>query len=272
MKMAIPFARWMFAALLPAVIAGCGVTDDPQTLIAKAQDHRQQGNREAAIIELKNALQKQPEHAEARYLLGLAYLDGGESQRAEVELSKALSLGRDPKQVLPPLAKSMILQRKFEESLVATDPARVAGARGSAEILNLRALAELSLGRLRAAKEALALAMLLQPDYADGMLAQARIALIEGNRDAASALVDKALVAAPKNVDGWLLKGNLQRQAGNPDAARTAYQKAVEIDPRNALPVSILPQSRSIPNIMPKRQRSSMPCARSTPGTSRRRS
>lgn len=77
MKMAIPFARWMFAALLPAVIAGCGVTDDPQTLIAKAQDHRQQGNREAAIIELKNALQKQPEHAEARYLLGLAYLDGG---------------------------------------------------------------------------------------------------------------------------------------------------------------------------------------------------
>ena len=235
MKMTIPVARWMFVALLPAALAGCSLSDDPQSLIARAQEHRQQGKRQAAIIELRNALQKQPDNAEARYLLGLAYLDGGEAPRAEVELAKALSLGHDPKLVLPPLAQAMILQRKYEEALVATDPARVAGARGSVEILNVRSLAELSRGRLRAAKEALDLAMVLQPDYADGMIAQARIAVIEGNRDAASALVDKALAAAPKNVKGWLLRGNLQRQAGDPDAARTAYQKAVEIDPRDVI-------------------------------------
>ena len=234
MKKASPVARWMFVMLLAAAIAGCGLSDDPQSLIAKSQAYRQQGNRAAAIIGLKNALQKQPDNVEARYLLGLAYLDGGEVQRAEAELSKALTLGRDPKEVLPPLAKSMILQRKFEEALDVTDPARVVGARGSVEILNIRALAELSRGRLRAAKATLDLAMVMQPDYADGMLAQARIALIEGNKDAASALVDKALAAAPKNLDGWLLRGDLNRQLGNQEAARSAYRKAVEIEPRNS--------------------------------------
>jgi len=178
MRKATTVALWTFAALLPVAIAGCSLTDDPQSMIAKSQDYRQQGNRAGAIIELKNALQKQPDNVEAHYLLGLAHLDGGEGPRAEAELSKALTLGRDAKQVLPPLAKSMILQRKFEEALYVTDPARVAGARGSVEILNIRALAELARGRLRAAKGALDLAMVMQPDYADGMLAQARIALI----------------------------------------------------------------------------------------------
>mgnify|MGYP003693659433 CR=1 FL=1 len=102
------------------------------------------------------------------------------------------------------------------------------------EILNIRALAELSRGRLRAAKGALDLAMVMQPDYADG---HARASpncadrREQGRRFGASSTRRSRLRRT--NVDGWVLRGDLNRQLGNQDAARIAYQKAVEIDPRN---------------------------------------
>ena len=96
---------------------------------------------------------------------------------------KALALGFDPKQVLPELAKSLIVQEKFKEALDATDPARVPSAQGSPEILNVRAFAQLGMRQLAAAKASLDLAMVLRPDFADGMLSQARIALLEGDAD-----------------------------------------------------------------------------------------
>ena len=88
--------------------------------------------------------------------------------------------------------------------------------------------------QLAAAKASLDLALVLRPDFADGILSQARIALLEGDGAAATALVDKALAIDPKNVDGWLLKGGIQRQAGTPDLARTSFLKAIEINPRSA--------------------------------------
>ncbi len=203
-------------------------------MIASSKTHRQKGEYQAAIIQLRNVLQQNPDHAEARYLLGTAYLESGEAAFATVELRKAQDLGYDPKLILPELGKSLIAQEKFKEALDATDPATVAGAQSSPEILNVRTFAQLGLRQLAAAKASLDLAMILRPDFADGMLMQARIALIEANPDAASALVDKALALDPKNVDGWLLKGNLQRQAGDTDKARSAFQRAVEVGPRSA--------------------------------------
>src|SRR3990167_9352632 len=85
----------LLAALTLAAIAGCGAPSDTQSLIAKAQEYRQKGDDMAAIIELKNLLQKNPDHAQARYLLGLAYLRAGDEASAEAELRRALKLGND---------------------------------------------------------------------------------------------------------------------------------------------------------------------------------
>ncbi|MBI1990408.1 MAG: hypothetical protein HYS65_11900, partial [Betaproteobacteria bacterium] len=50
------------AALTLAAVAGCDASSDPQSLIARAQEYRQKGDYKAAIIELKNLLQKNPDH------------------------------------------------------------------------------------------------------------------------------------------------------------------------------------------------------------------
>ena len=260
--------RFLLTAVLLAVAAaGCTPSSDPASLIASSQVYRQKGNYPAAIIELRNLLQQNPDHAEARYLLGTAYLESGEAAFATLELQKAQTLGYDAKQVLPELAKSLIAQEKFKEALDATDPAKIPSAQGSPEILNVRAFAQLGTAAC-GGHVPLDLAMILRPDFADGMLTQARIASGEGNPDAAAALVDKALAVDPKNIDAWLLKGNLQRQSGETDKARSSLQKAIEIKPRSVAARLTSRPSKSPPSALRRRRSNWRRCTISRPGTS----
>ena len=72
-------------------IAGPSFAADPaaQEFIQKAQDYRDQGKLKHAVIELKNALQENPENAEARLLLGQTYLDLTKGPAAEKEARRS---------------------------------------------------------------------------------------------------------------------------------------------------------------------------------------
>ena len=63
---------------LPVVLAAlalAGCTDDnPERRLAAAKEYLQKNDQKAAVIEIKNALQANPELGEARYLLGAALL------------------------------------------------------------------------------------------------------------------------------------------------------------------------------------------------------
>src|SRR5690349_23372188 len=85
-------------------IAGCsGKT--PDALVASAKAYLAKNDLNAGIIELKAALQKNPDLAEARFLLGKALLDRDDPVGAEIELWKAAELGRPDDVVLPLLTK-----------------------------------------------------------------------------------------------------------------------------------------------------------------------
>ena len=64
----------------------------------------------AAVIQIKNALQKYPELAEGRFLLGKALLESGDPVAAEVELRKAQELNHPVDQVAPLLMRSRLAQ------------------------------------------------------------------------------------------------------------------------------------------------------------------
>src|SRR3972149_3745598 len=213
----------LLAALTLAAVAGCGASSDPQILIAKAQEYRQKGDYKAAIIELKNLLQKNPDHAEARYLLGVGYLESGDARSAEDELRRALKLGNDLGTTLPVLGRALVLQGKFKEVLDETDPARVQIAQGSPEILNARGLAQIFLGRTAEAKQAFDRALALRPDDADALLGQARLAAGERKLDEAARLFARAIAIAPKSEDAWLGKGDLSRVTDDRAGALAAY-------------------------------------------------
>ena len=70
------------AALL--ALAGCG-PQNPDGLVASAKGYIAKSDEKAAIVQLKSALQKDPDHAEARLLLGQMLLATGDPNGASVE-------------------------------------------------------------------------------------------------------------------------------------------------------------------------------------------
>ena len=76
------------ALLATLVLVGCG-GENPETMVSSAKEFLAKHDHKAAAIQLKNALQQNPQLAEARFLLAKALLEGGDPTGAEVELRKA---------------------------------------------------------------------------------------------------------------------------------------------------------------------------------------
>src|SRR6266542_4579182 len=87
---------------LCVLLAACG--GDSDSLVKSARDYLAKGDSSAAVIQLRNALQKAPNNAEARYLLGNILIERREPAGAVKELRMALQLGYPAEQALPALA------------------------------------------------------------------------------------------------------------------------------------------------------------------------
>jgi putative PEP-CTERM system TPR-repeat lipoprotein len=184
------------------------------------------------VIQLRNALQKAPNHPEALYLVGVEYLRAGNFRAAAVILKRSLDQKYDPIKVAPPLCKSWLGLGEFERALeqARIDSGPDLGTR--AEFATLRGLALIGLGRFDEGREQLAGALALQPGFPDALLAQARLAAAEGKYDDAAGLLERVIAASPGNADAWMLKGDLERWRKQPGAPAT-YQKVLELDPEN---------------------------------------
>ncbi|RJG07039.1 PEP-CTERM system TPR-repeat protein PrsT [Noviherbaspirillum cavernae] len=219
-------------AALATGISACGKTQNAQALLAEAQQYRQKGDDKAAIIQLKNALQKNPEDAEARFLLGSVHNDAGDPQSAEKELRKAVSLGMNPDRVMSGLARALLAQGQFQKLLDETQQA--AGTNGNAEILSLRGNAWLGLGKHQEARESFEQALKSKADFPNALIGLARLALGQKDFDRAIRLTEQAISANPKHAESWLFKGDILRAQGKIDAALAAYDEVLKIKPGNA--------------------------------------
>jgi len=110
MKFQIRFIPLVFILAL----SGCS-QKSTEELVSSAQQKIAAGQASAGIIELKNALQKEPDNGQARFLLGKIYIERGAATAAEKELERALKLGYEKNEVLPLLASAYNLQFKNQD-------------------------------------------------------------------------------------------------------------------------------------------------------------
>ena len=85
--------RGLFHLVMIALLIMLGACVKPPSidkLMSDARHFQEQGNSKAAAIQLSNVLQRDPKHAEARFLLGTIYLKKGSTLRAENQLREAL--------------------------------------------------------------------------------------------------------------------------------------------------------------------------------------
>lgn len=225
----------LLSALAVAVLgaSGCGKTETAQQLVAEARQYQQKGDTRAAIIQLRNSLQKNPDDPEARFLLGTIYDQAGDAKSAERELRKALELRMDPGRVMSALAHSLLAQGEFQKVLDATKADGNAQSGNSAEILAIRGNALLALDRNEEAKKSFEEALAKKPGYAEALLGQARLEVSMRNITAAIELIDQANRNDPKNIDAMLMKGDVQRLVPNNAAAMVAYEQAIALYPQN---------------------------------------
>ena len=124
------FACFIFACNIVVAAAmggGPALAITSQEFVERADLHRQKGDLRAAIIELKNALQKNRNNAAARVMLGRVYVDAGDGVSAEKELLRAEKLGVPRTDLARWLGEAWLLQRKFQKviddlSIVDTTP------------------------------------------------------------------------------------------------------------------------------------------------------
>src|SRR5437667_2696653 len=183
--------RGLLAAsgLCVGLLASCG-GDTPDTLVKSGKDYLAKHEYSAAVIQLRNALQKAPNNGEARYLLGTALNENRDPANAEKELRKALELGYSPDQALPALGRALIDQGQAAKLVTEFGYKSLDSADAVAEFKTLIGNASLSLGKAKEGEAAFADALVAKPGFPRARLGLATLQAIRGD-----------FAAATKNVD-----------------------------------------------------------------------
>jgi cellulose synthase operon protein C len=219
-----------FSSLLLALLMAC--SEKPEAMLSSAKDYMAKNDSKAAVIQIKNALQSNPDMPEARFMLGTALLESGDPVGAETELRKALELKHPQDLVIPPLAQAMLAQgqaKKITDELGKTELGTPAA---KANFLTTLASAYAMQGMAEPSQAALKSALLAEPGYAPALIVQARQKAAQQDFDGALALADEVIAKSPKHYEAWKLKGDVLRYAKNqPAEALVAYRKSIEIKP-----------------------------------------
>lgn len=196
--------------------------------VQRAKDMRQQGKLPASVIELKNALQKNPDNREARWLLGHVYIDAGNGDQAVKELERAGQLGVEKEALVVPLLRARLL--KGETDKVIAETMELGGYPGEIrpELLAIRGDALLVSNRPDEARATYDEALSLKPDFPPALLGLARLEAQGGRLAIAHERLALALKGAPKAADAWAFSGDLLKVEGKLKEAHEAYDKAVD--------------------------------------------
>lgn len=191
-----------------------------------AQKYLKKGDINAAVIQLKNALQKDPNNVSARKLLGEIYLRVGNGPAAEKELQAAIRRGAKDKNIQVQLARAYLLQGKFDAVLKGL-PDDVSDPEVRLSVLIARARAHLGLRELDEAEKAFGEAEKIKPEDVRPKVGGAQVLVNRGKLKEAEEKVDAAIQVKGDSADALVLKGELRRLNRDLEGAVAAFDKAL---------------------------------------------
>jgi putative PEP-CTERM system TPR-repeat lipoprotein len=228
---ALPIVRAALGLALAWTLAGC-FDHSPEKLMASARDYLAKNDAPAAVIQLRNVLQKSPQNGEARLLLGATLLGQGDALAAEKELRRALEFGQPAGAVLPALARALIELGQAEALVKEFGSTRLDDPTAAADFGTSLAEARLRLGQIAEARSGFDAALAQRPGYPPARLGQALLALYDGQREQALAIADEVIAADPRLARAHALRADLLLARGDAAGARQSLERALEADPR----------------------------------------
>lgn len=219
-------------ALASALVLGACGNDSAPSLIASGKEFLAKKEPRNAVIQFKSALQKDPQSAEGRFLLGQALLESSDPTSAAVELSKALDQRYDDNKVMPLLARALLLSGGAKKlstlygDLVLTD--KVANASLKVSVANAWGV----LGDRAKSQAALDAALAAVPDAPAALVFKARLEAAQSRFDEALAMVDQVLAREPANAEAWHLRGEILANAKrDAKGGEEAFNKSLAAEP-----------------------------------------
>nr|ART38043.1 F111 [uncultured bacterium] len=211
-------------------LAGCGRMGGgtAQDHLDRAAELRAKGDLKGSQIELKNALQKEPENPKARLMLGESHAQSGDFKGAQKEFNHALSAGLI--EATLPLARSYATTQSWEP-LSDLPLATALAPAARAEVLALKARAALAGGDRDGAQKQLDEAEVALSGTAPVAYGRALLAFSGQDQEAGGEWLGKALVADPDYADALTLRGDLAARQGKLAEAEADYSRAIELRP-----------------------------------------
>lgn len=217
-----PLATALLGALL---LAGCQ-RGSVEQLRAEAVAYQQRGETQAALIQLKNALEIKPGDADIRFLMATMYNDSGEVQSAEKEIRKAIEYGYPDEKALPVLVLALLLQGQFQKILDET-----ASANDDPQLLCLRGDAWLGLGKTEEARKAYEAVLASKPNFSAALIGQGKLAYLDGDSAGARDWARRALLQAPNDTDALMFEADLARAQQESATALARYDRVIALRP-----------------------------------------
>ena len=208
--------------------SACSKDLTPDEYVARAIEQQSNGAIKAAIIDLKNALQKAPRHSEARYLLGTLYLEQGAVVAAEKEFYRAVDYGVERGAVAVPLARVLLALGKFQEMIDSTEGLAPTSIYKKANLLALKGHAYLGLIRPDAAGQMYEQALQLDSANAEARTGQAQLAVVNNQYDVARQHIAVVLKQIPDFAFAQNLLGLIELSDNNLELAEQAYRSAAQ--------------------------------------------
>lgn len=237
MKPALRVRRTQVALALCIIsaLAACGGPSAQESLQA-AQSSLAKQDQAAAIVQLKNALQQDPNLLEARLLMGKTLLDRGEAAAAIVELDKARNLGAPGEEVIPALARALLANGQHDRVLSDFGTETLADAGAKADLYGSLAMAHMAAGNQPRAREFADKSLALDAKQLAPLMLLASIATEEKQYARAHELIDRAIAADPRSPLPLIQKSELIFKAeGNLESVIALLNKAIELQPDNLM-------------------------------------
>jgi putative PEP-CTERM system TPR-repeat lipoprotein len=215
--------------LLAALLCACGVGRSDEQILATARRQIASHELRGAAIELKGLLQREPEHAQARALLGEVLYLSGDIDGAVSELERARERGAPMFETTLSLARAHFARQRHDAVFAELNKLEPEGEAQRAAVAEMRGAVLLVTGHHAEARASLEAALVANPSSAGALRALAEATFELEGLDAAEHVLDRARRLAAEDPGTWLTSAALHARAGKLAQAKERFERAASL-------------------------------------------